>query len=73
MKAIINLTTISELPCEISHQAPTEVNFEISKEYATADLMNNLQNLKGFRMFSYSSYVSIYVHSSVVESIVYVD
>lgn len=73
MKAIINLTTIAELPCEVAHQTPSEVNFEISRENATADLMNALQNLEGFRMFSYRTYVSVYVSPSVVESLVYID
>ena len=73
MKAIINLTTIAELPCTISHETSYEVNFNITREYATAGIMNNLRNLDGVMIYIYSTYVSVYVKKSFVKSLVYVD
>ena len=73
MKAIINLTTIAELPCTISHETSYEVNFNITRDYATADLMNNLRKMDGVRIYIYRTYVSVYVKKSFVESLVYVD
>lgn len=73
MKAIINLTTIAELPCTISYETPSEVNFEITRDYATADLMNTLHKMDGVRVYIYSTYVSVYVKKSFVESLDYVD
>ena len=73
MKAIINLTTIAELPCTISHETSCEVNFNITRDYATADLMNNLRKMDGVKIYIYSTYVSVYVKKSFVESLVYVD
>ena len=73
MKAIINLTTIAELPCTISHETSYEVYFNIAREYVTADLMNNLRKIDGVMIYIYSTYVSVYVKKSFVESLVYVD
>lgn len=73
MKAIINLTTIAELPCTISYETPNEVNFNITHDYATADLMNNLRNMDGVMIYIHNNYVSVYVKKSLVESLVYVD
>lgn len=73
MKAIINLTTIAELPCTIYHETPSEVNFEITRDYATADLMNTLHKMDGVSVYIYSTYVSVHVKKSFVESLVYVD
>ena len=73
MKAIINLTTIVDLPCTISHETPYEVNFNITREYATAGIMNNLRNLDGVMIYIYSTYVSVYVKKSFVKSIIFVD
>ena len=73
MKAIINLTTIAELPCTISYETSYEVNFNITRDYATADLMNNLRKMDGVMIYIHSTYVSVYVKKSFVESLVYVD
>lgn len=73
MKAIINLTTNADLPCTISHETSYEVNFNINRDYATADLMNNLHKMDGVKIYIYSTYVSVYVKKSFVESLVYVD
>lgn len=73
MKAIINLKTIAELPCTISHETPSEVNFEITRDYATATILNILHKMGGVRVFIYDTYVSVYVKTSLVESLVYVD
>lgn len=73
MKAIINLTTIAELPCTISHDTPSEVNFEITRDYATATIMNTLHKMDGVRAYIYNTHVSVYVKASLVESLVYVD
>ena len=73
MKAIINLTTIAELPCTISHETSYEVNFNITRDYATADLMNNLRKMEDVSMFIYSDHVSVRVPRCFVESLVYVD
>lgn len=73
MKAIINLTTIAELPCTISHETPREVNFHITRDIATATTMNTLSKMEDVSMFVYSDYVSVRVPRCLVESIIYVD
>lgn len=73
MKAIINLTTIAELPCRISSKTQREVNFEIPRELATADTMNTLNEIEGVRMFVYPSVVSVHIETKYVESIVFID
>lgn len=73
MKAIINLTTIAELPCTIGSKTEREVNFEISRDIATADTMNTLNKIEGVRMFFYPSMVSVHISTKFVESLVYVD
>lgn len=73
MKAIINLTTIAELPCRISSKTQREVNFEIPRELATADTMNILNGIEGVRMFFYPSAVSVHIEAKYVESIIFID
>lgn len=73
MKAIINLTTIAELPCTISSKTQREVNFEITRELATADTMNTLNKIEGVRMFFYPNVVSVHIETKYVESIVFID
>lgn len=73
MKAIINLTTIAELPCTISHETSFEVNFHITRDLATATTMNTLSKMKDVSMFIYSDHVSVRVPRCFVESLVYVD
>ena len=73
MKAIINLTTIAELPCRISHETSREVNFYITRDIATATTMNTLSKMEGVSLFIYSDYVSVRVSRCFVESLVYVD
>lgn len=73
MKAIINLTTIAELPCTISHETSFEVNFNIGRDIATATTMNTLSKMKDVSMFIYSDHVSVRVPRCFVESLVYVD
>lgn len=73
MKAIINLTTIAEIPCTIAHETPSEVNFEFSRDYATATIMNTLHKMDGVRVYIYNTFVSVYVKKSLVESLVYID
>lgn len=72
MKAIINLTTIAELPCTIAYETPYEVNFNIAREYVTADLMMNLRKISGVSIYIHRTCVSVYVKKSFVESLVYV-
>ena len=73
MKAVINLTTIAELPCTISHENSFEVNFHITRDLATATTMNTLSKMKDVSMFIYSDHVSVRVPRCFVESLVYVD
>lgn len=76
MKAVINLKTIvtlSELPCKISHATPYEVNFHLSHEYATSELMNTLSKMKDVSVFFYSDYVSVRVPRNLVDLLAYVD
>ena len=72
MKAIINLTTIAELPCTISHENSFVVNFHIGRDIATAITMNTLSKMKDVSVFFYSDYVSVRVPRNLVESLVYV-
>lgn len=72
MKAIIRLTTISELPCTISRETPHEVIFNITRDYATAYLMNNLLEIDGVKIHMHRTYVSVCVKKSFVDSLVYV-
>lgn len=73
MKAIINLTTIAELPCTIVHKTSYEVNFHITCDIATATTMNTLSKMEGVSLFIYSDHVSVKVPESFVESLVFVD
>ena len=73
MKAVINLTTIAELPCKISHETYYEVNFHIARDLATATTMNTLSKMKDVSIFIYADYVSVRVPRCFVESLVYVD
>jgi hypothetical protein len=73
MKAVINLKTIAELPCTISHETSFEVNFHLTRDIATADTMNTLSKMKDVSMFIYSDHVSVRVPRCFVESLVYVD
>lgn len=73
MKAIINLTTIAELPCTVVYETSFEVNFHITRDLATADTMNTLSKMKNVSMYIYSDYVSVRVPKCFVESFVYVD
>lgn len=73
MKAIINLTTIAELPCKIVHETSFEVNFHITRDIATATTMNTLSKMKDVSMFIYSDHVSVRVPRCFVESLVYID
>lgn len=72
MKAFIFLPNISELPVEIASMSNHEVNFEMTRDIATPDNMNALKHLEGFRMFSYTDHISVYVKKSVVEDIVFI-
>ena len=73
MKAILNLTTIAELPCRIAHENSYEVNFHIGRDLANATTMNTLSKMKDVAMFIYSDHVSVRVPRCFVESLVYVD
>lgn len=73
MKAIINLTTIAELPCKISSKSDREVNFEIPRALATATTMNTLNKIEGVRMYIYPSVVSVHISTKFVESIIFMD
>ena len=72
MKAIINLTTIAELPCEIASVSDYEVSFKITKDIATADNLNALFFMKA-RIYEYTDYISVTLSRESVESIVFVD
>lgn len=73
MKAIINLTTIAELPCKISSKSSREVNIEISRDIATATTMNTLNKMEGVSMYIYPSVVSVHIPMKYVESITFID
>lgn len=76
MKAIINLKTIAtfaELPCKISHATPYEVNFHLSREHATPELMNTLSKMEEVSVFFYSDFVSVRVPRNLVDLLAYVD
>ena len=73
MKAILNLTTIAELPCKISSKSDREVNFEIPRALATATIMNTLNKIEGIRMYIYPSVVSVHISTKFIESITFVD
>ena len=72
MKAIINLTTIAELPCEISSVSEHEVSFKITKDIATADNLNALLFMKA-RIYEYTDYISVTLSRESVVSIHFVD
>ena len=72
MKAIINLTTIAELPCEISSVSEHEVSFKITKDIATADNLNALLFMKA-RIYEYTDYISVALSREYVLSIHFVD
>ena len=72
MKAIINLTTIAELPCEISSVSDHEVSFKITKDIATADNLNALLFMKA-RIYEYTDYISVTLGRESVVSIHFVD
>lgn len=73
MKAIINLTTIAELPCRISYQTKGHVSFKISRDIATSDTLNALGQMGDIALYGYSDYVSVTLNTCFVESIIYVD
>lgn len=73
MKAIINLTTIAELPCRISYQTKGHVSFKISRDIATSDTLNALSQMGDVALYGYSDYVSVTLDACFVESIIYVD
>ena len=72
MKAIINLTTIAELPCEIASVSEHDVSFKITKDIATADNLNALLIMKA-RIYEYSTEISVTLARESVPSIVFVD
>ena len=72
MKAIINLTTIAELPCEITSVSEHEVSFKITKDIATADNLNALLFMKA-RIYEYSTEISVTLSRESVLSIHFVD
>ena len=72
MKAIINLTTIAELPCEIASVSDHEVSFKITKDIATADNLNALLFMKA-RIYEYTDYISVTLSRESVVSIFFVD
>ena len=72
MKAIINLTTIAELPCEIASVSDHEVSFKITKDIATADNLNALLFMKA-RIYEYSTDISVTLSRESVVSILFVD
>ena len=72
MKAIINLTTIAELPCEISFVSDNGVSFKITKDIATADNLNALFFMKA-RIYEYTDYISVDIARESVLSIHFVD
>lgn len=72
MKAIINLTTIAELPCEITSVSGHEVSFKITKDIATADNLNALFFMKA-RIYEYTDYISVDIARESVVSIHFVD
>ena len=72
MKAIINLTTIAELPCEITSVSEHEVSFKITKDIATADNLNALLFMKA-RIYEYSTDISVSLARESVVSIHFVD
>lgn len=72
MKAIINLTTIAELSCEISSVSEREVSFKIAKDIATADNLNALLFMKA-RIYEYTDEISVTLARESVVSIYFVD
>lgn len=72
MKAIINLTTIAELPCEITSVFDREVSFKIAKDIATADNLNALLFMNA-RIYEYSTEISVTLARESVVSIHFVD
>ena len=72
MKAIINLTTIAELPCDIASVSDYEVSFKITKDIATADFLNALLFMKA-RIYEYPEYISVTLSRESVVSIHFVD
>ena len=73
MKAIINLTTIAELPCTMTYQTKSNVSFKISRDIATSDILNTLGKMRDVALYGYTDYVSVTLDSCFVESIIYVD
>lgn len=73
MKAIINLTSIAELPCTISYRTKGHVCFKISRDIATSDILNAIDKMGDATLYGYSDYVSITLDTRFVESIIYVD
>lgn len=76
MKAVINLKTIAtfaELPCKISHATPYEVNFHLSLEHATPELMNALSKMEDVSVYFFTDFVSIRVPRNLVDLLAYVD
>lgn len=72
MKAIIFLSTISELPCEISSVSDHEVSFKLSKDIATASTLQSCFML-GARMYEYSTEISVSISREHVDLIRFVD
>lgn len=73
MKAIINLTTIAELPCVVSCKLSTMTSFTISKEMATADTLNALASLEATLTQMIGGDISVHVRNELIESLVFVD
>lgn len=72
MAALIYLTNIYELPCEIARITSRDVNFHLQKEYATSDILNSLSSLSECDMYFQKDYISVYVKKEHVESIKFI-
>ena len=72
MKAVIYLSTISELPCEITTVSEHSVSFKITRDYATADTLQILFMMNA-GIYEYSDSISVSVKRDQVDNIVFVD
>lgn len=73
MKAIIKIKGIQQFSCEINDKLSTMTSFKISKNYASASLLNELFNLGCDFMERFDGDVNVHIKNERIESITFVD
>lgn len=73
MKAIIKIKGIKQFSCEINDKLSTMTSFRISKNYASASLLNALFNLGCNFMERFDRDVCVHIKNEFIESITFID